>query len=109
MYLMEVYRRYAEEFERKADTAGNREMAASYYEKCQQAAAACGELRSEGAATYRLGVCAAVLGQKKQAIAHQQRYMDICRQLGDTQGEGAACAALASGFQDEGDTALAVK
>lgn len=135
--LVEVYRRYAEELDRKdepsdrkdgsetsrdfasasssssgplpASVLTHKQTALTYYKKCQQAAHSCGDSRSEGAATYRLGVVCALLGDKKQAVEYQTKYLELCRELNDQQGEGAACASLASAFQDLGDTKLAIR
>jgi len=105
--LVEAYRRYAEEHERKEDHA----TAVLLYKRCLQAAQDAGDLRSEGLATYRLGVACAAQGtpaDRNESIEFQQKYLHICKKIGDQLGEGAACAALAHSFKEQGQTALAV-
>lgn len=103
--LVEAYRRFAEEHERKNDN----ETAVSLYKKCLKAAADANDLRSEGLATYRLGVACASVGDKAASIEYHQRYLEICKRIGDQLGEGAACAALAHSFKDLGDTKLSIR
>jgi len=103
--LLEAYRRFAEEFERKLDNAS----AVIYYKKCLTAAADANDLRSEGLATYRLGVACSATGDKTASIEYTQRYLDICKRIGDQIGEGAACAALAHSFKQLGDTKLSIR
>jgi len=103
--LVEAYRRYAEEHERKEDHA----TAVLLYKRCLVAAQDANDLRSEGLATYRLGVACAALGDKNESIDFQQRYLHICKKLGDQLGEGAACAALAHSFKEQGQTELAMQ
>lgn len=66
-------------------------------------------MRSEGLATYRLGVACANLGDKQQSVSYQQDYLDICKRIGDQLGEGAACAALAHSFREMGNTNLSIR
>lgn len=102
--LVEAYRRYAEEHERKDDNA----TAVLLYKRCLAAAQESNDLRSEGLATYRLGVACAAMGDKNDSIEYQQKYLHICKRIGDQLGEGAACAALAHSFKEMGQTDLAV-
>lgn len=102
--LVEAYRRYAEEHEGRDD----HQTAVLLYKRCLQAAQEAQDLRSEGLATYRLGVACAALGDKNASIEYQQKYLHICKRLGDQLGEGAACAALAHSFKELGQTDLAV-
>lgn len=102
--LVEAYRRYAEEHERKDDS----HTAVLLYKRCLAAAQEAGDLRSEGLATYRLGVACANLGDRNESIEYQQKYLHICKRIGDQLGEGAACAALAHSFKELGQTDLAV-
>ena len=103
--LVEAYRRYAEEHERKSDNDG----AVALYKKCLTAASDASDLRSEGLATYRLGVACGAAGDKNASIQYHTRYLEICKRIGDQLGEGAACAALAHSFKDLGDTKLAIR
>lgn len=103
--LVEAYRRNAEEQERKNDNEG----AIALYKKCLTAASDANDLRSEGLATYRLGVACGASGDKDASIQYHQRYLEICKRIGDQLGEGAACAALAHSFKDLGDIKLAVR
>lgn len=103
--LVEAYRRFAEEHERNGDNDG----AVSLYKKCLTAASDAKDLRSEGLATYRLGVACGAAGDKTASIEYHQRYLEICKRIGDQLGEGAACAALAYSFRDLGDTKLAIR
>lgn len=102
--LIEAYRRFAEEYERKDDY----QNAVIYYKKCLGAAIEGNDIRSEGLATYRLGVTCAALGDRNQSIEFQQRYLNICKKTGDQLGEGQACAALAQSFKELGETKLAI-
>ena len=102
--LVEAYRRYAEEHERREEHA----TAVLLYKRCLQAAQDANDLRSEGLATYRLGVACAARGDRNESIEFQQRYLSICKRMGDQLGEGAACAALAHSFKELGQTDLAV-
>lgn len=103
--LVQSYRRYAEEFEKKGDN----EKAVVLYKKCLTAAVDARDLRSEGMATYRLGVACGAIDDKTASIEYHQRYLEICKKIGDQLGEGAACAALAHSFKDVGDTNLAIR
>lgn len=103
--LVESYRRYAEEHEKKGDN----EKAVVLYKKCLTAAVDARDLRSEGMATYRLGVACGAINDKTASIEYHQRYLEICKKIGDQLGEGAACAALAHAFKDVGDTKLAIR
>jgi tetratricopeptide (TPR) repeat protein len=102
---VEAYRQYAEDHEKKSDD----QEAVSLYKKCLTAAADAHDLRSEGLATYRLGLACAASGDKTASIEYHQRYLEICKRIGDQLGEGQACAALAHSFKDLGDTKLAIR
>lgn len=80
--LVEAYRRYAEEHERKDDNA----TAVLLYKRCLAAAQESNDLRSEGLATYRLGVACAAMGEKNESIEFQQKYLHICKRIGDQLG-----------------------
>lgn len=103
--LMEAYRRFAEEHEKKLDN----ESAVVLYKKCLTAAADANDLRSEGLATYRLGVACSAVNDTTAAIEYHQRYLEICKRIGDQLGEGAACAALAHSFKKLQDTKLSIR
>eukprot|EP00462_Mataza_sp_D1_P001185 CAMPEP_0175088464 /NCGR_PEP_ID=MMETSP0086_2-20121207/263_1 /TAXON_ID=136419 /ORGANISM="Unknown Unknown, Strain D1" /LENGTH=417 /DNA_ID=CAMNT_0016360901 /DNA_START=45 /DNA_END=1298 /DNA_ORIENTATION=+ len=103
--LVEAYRRYAEDHEKKSDD----KEAVSLYKKCLTAAANAHDLRSEGLATYRLGLACSASGDKEASIEYHQRYLEICKRIGDQLGEGAACAALAHSFKSIGDKKLAIR
>lgn len=103
--LVDTYRRYAERFETKGDYTS----AVEYYKKCLQSAADIQDLRSEGAATYRLGLTCRAMNDKTTAVKWQLRYLDICRSIDDQLGEGAACAALAAAFKDQQDPVQSIK
>lgn len=104
--LVEAYRRFAEEHARREDWLG----AVTYYKKCQESSVHCNDVRSEGLATYRLGIAAAKAypDNKNLSVEYLQKYLAICKRLGDQLGEGAACAALAESFKEMGDNKLAV-
>lgn len=103
--LVEAYRRFAEVHEKKSDDS----EAVALYKKCLTAAADAKDLRSEGLATYRLGLACAASGDKTASIEYQQRYLDICKRTSDMLGEGSACAALAHSFRDLKETVLAIR
>jgi tetratricopeptide (TPR) repeat protein len=103
--LVEAYRRFAEEHERKQD----HDQAVAYYKKCLTAAADANDLRSEGLATYRLGVACSAVQDKTASIEYHQRYLEICKRIHDELGEGAACAALAHSFKEMGDIKLSIR
>jgi tetratricopeptide (TPR) repeat protein len=81
--LVEAYRRYAEEHERKDD----HQTAVLLYKRCLAAAQDAADLRSEGLATYRLGVACAAMGDKEESIAFQLKYLGICKKTGDQLGQ----------------------
>lgn len=103
--LVESYRRYAEEHEKKKDN----ETAVKLYKKCLTAAVDARDLKSEGMATYRLGIACGAVNDKTASIEYHQRYLEICKKIGDQLGEGAACAALAHSFKDVNDVKLAIR
>jgi tetratricopeptide (TPR) repeat protein len=103
--LVQSYRRYAEEYERKGDHADALEL----YKKCLEAASNSGHLESQGLATYRLGIVSGALGERSSSVQYHQRYHEICQETGDAIGEGQACAALAQSFKAMGDLKLAIK
>ena len=58
---------------------------------------------------YRLGLACSASGDKEASIEYHQRYLEICKRIGDQLGEGAACAALAHSFKSIGDKKLAIR
>ena len=102
--LVSVYLRYAEQHESRSLHSS----AVLLYKKCLSSAVSCGDLRSEGIATYRLGMACAASGDRSQSIDYQQRYLNICRECKDEIGEGEACAALAESFRELGEIKLAI-
>lgn len=85
------------------------ETAAALYKKCLTAAVDARDLKSEGMATYRLGIVCGAIKDTTASIEYHQRYLEICKKIGDQLGEGAACAALAHAFKDVGDLKLAIR
>lgn len=49
------------------------------------------------------------MGDKTASIEYHQRYLEICKRIGDQIGEGAACAALAHSFKAMGDKKLSIR
>ena len=103
--LVKVYRGVAEAHE----AADEHDAAVQVYTKCLESAQVARERRSEGLANYRLGRAFVMLGECHRAISYLEDYETISKDLGDQEGEGSACAALAAAYQQlqNDDKALA--
>jgi len=103
-HLLDAYRRFAEEYERKEDFTA----AVKLYQKMVETAEQVHDTHTQGIATYRLGVTCARLNDRAGALGYQQRYLALCQQSGDLLGEGAACAALAQSYHGAGQADKAI-
>jgi len=103
--LLDVYRRFAEQYEENGDIV----TAIEYYKKFLQCAVDCHDSASERMAVYRLGLSYAASDNLSQAVYWQLRYLELCRRTGDQLGEGAACAALAMCHQKMNDLQAAAE
>eukprot|EP00455_Lapot_gusevi_P021662 TRINITY_DN22686_c0_g1_i1.p1 TRINITY_DN22686_c0_g1~~TRINITY_DN22686_c0_g1_i1.p1 ORF type:complete len:485 (+),score=39.57 TRINITY_DN22686_c0_g1_i1:70-1524(+) len=104
-HLMDVYRCYAEEFEKKND----HRQSVLYYKKCLDSATVVDDLKAEGLAHYKLGLAYQKLNDHEQAITFEKNYLGICKQTSDQIGEGAACCALAYSYQETNKMELAIQ
>lgn len=92
-----------------AAKAGDVASAIATYEKCLDAARACGDVAGEGLTQHRLGMTLAAAGETERAMQCQRLYRDACaaQQPPDLAGQGQACQALATAAEAIGDTEAA--
>jgi tetratricopeptide (TPR) repeat protein len=98
--LIGVYRSAAETFERSGEAG----PAAVEFERCLTAARDAGDRPAEARAALSLGRALVLRGgQPTEAVRILQGAELLCRELGDSEGEGRACAALAAAWRARGD------
>lgn len=86
----------------KCSAAGDAAGASRLHERCLDAARSAGEAASEARAALALGE-SLVDASPNQAIQMLEVAEGLCRKLGDIEGEGSVCAALAAAWRLKGD------
>jgi len=64
-----------------------------------------GKLRDEGRSYYSMGVLCDNVGKFHEGIAHYQKFLDICKKIGDQHGEALAYNCIAVNYQYLGEHA----
>ena len=80
------------------EAAGELQQALAFREKCLEASAATGDKAIEGKAHFELGQVHEKLDTPehlRKAVDHYEPYLAACEEADDTEGQGAACFALA--------------
>ncbi|PRP80440.1 hypothetical protein PROFUN_11895 [Planoprotostelium fungivorum] len=103
--LVRAYMRYADQCHNQNQI----DEEVIFLQKCLVKAQTCSNLAAEGMANYKLSMAFKSLEKNDLLVVHLRNYQRISRQLGDTEGEGTASAALADAFKSTGDMTSSIQ
>ncbi|ETV99706.1 hypothetical protein H310_07769 [Aphanomyces invadans] len=102
--LSKVY----EEVARQHETKREYDQAIAIHAKFLQCAQEAKDLTNVAAGHYRIGCCFNAMNQPTDALVYLKDYLVMCKNLGDTDGECNAYAALATTFEATGHASQAM-
>jgi tetratricopeptide (TPR) repeat protein len=79
------------------------------YKKNLDCASQASEIEAVGEAQLKIGICYNLLAQPSNALPFLESFLESCRGLGNVEGEGKACAELATAHENLGNKQLSIE